>query len=160
MAEARIRTAGRSDAARLNDALFKLSADLGDRHLATDEAIADACSGDGRAFCAVIAETGEDVVGAALYSPVFSTRRGAAGLYVSDLWVASHRRGDRLGKRLLQAAARDAGARWGARFLRLAVYHDNIKARRFYERMGFTEMVEERVMVLDRPEFDNLKDEA
>ncbi len=160
MSEVRIRTAGRADAARLNDALAKLSEDLGDDHLATDETLAAACSGEGSAVRAVLAETGEDIVGAALYSPVFSTRRGAAGLYVSDLWVASHRRGDRLGKRLLQEAARDAGVRWDARFLRLAVYHDNIRARRFYERIGFTEEIEERLMLLDQQHFVSLMDEA
>jgi ribosomal protein S18 acetylase RimI-like enzyme len=160
MAEARIRTAGPADAAALDAALRRLADDLGDAYRADPDALAIAAFGGTPAFRAALAEADGETVGAALWSPVFSTIRGTAGIYVSDLWVASGRRGERLGQRLLRHAAADGAERWDAGFLRLAVYHDNTGARRFYQRLGFSDPGQERVLVLDRPAFDSLKDEG
>ncbi len=160
MAEARIRTAGPNDAAALGAALRRLADDLGDAYRADPDAFAAAAFGREPVCRAALAEADGELVGATLWSPVFSTIRGTAGIYVSDLWVASGRRGERLGQRLLRHAATDGAERWGAGFLRLAVYHDNAGARRFYERLGFSDPGQERVLVLDRPAFDSLKDEA
>jgi len=136
-----------ADAARLNAALRALSQSMGDAHNASDDQIAGALAPDGtcRAF---IAESGGQVVGAAMYSPLFSTARGMAGAYVSDLWVAQDLRGAGLGPRLL-AAVRDAAAQdWGAGFLRLGVYGDNTRARAFYDRLGFTHAADEHYLTL------------
>ena len=160
MEVARIRTAARTDAAALDEALRRLAEELGDPYRAGADALATAAFGREPAFRAALADADGQLVGAAVWSPVFSTIRGTAGIYVSDLWVASDRRGERLGRRLLRHAAADGADRWAAGFLRLAVYHDNTGARRFYERLGFSDPGQERVLVLDRPAFDSLKDEA
>ncbi len=65
------------------------------------------------------------MIGAATYSPVFSTKRAATGLFVSDLWVAAEARGLGLGRRLLATAHKLAAREWGAAYLKLAVYEDN-----------------------------------
>tara|TARA_R110002020_G_scaffold58372_2_gene160022 strand:+ start:4219 stop:4704 length:486 start_codon:yes stop_codon:yes gene_type:complete len=154
-----IRQAVAADAAKLNRALAQLSADMGDEHRATDADIARFCSGASPVFHAVMAETADArVVGAAAYSPFFSTVNGAVGLYVSDLWVAEETRGKQLGRRLL-AAVRKAGLEaWDAGFIRLGVYHDNARAMAFYERLGFVPTVETQFMTLAGKAFDSLGD--
>lgn len=144
-----IRLAGAADAARLNAALRALSDDLGDSHGATDADIAAAGFGPDPAFRALLALQGDRVVGAAVFSPIYSTTRGQAGAYVSDLWVANSARGSRLGPRLLAAVRDTAAARWGAGFIRLAVYSDNPRAVAFYERMGFAARAGEVGMILE-----------
>lgn len=136
-----------ADAARLNAVLRALSQSMGDAHNATDDQIAVALAPDGTCR-ALIAERGGQVVGAAMYSPLFSTTRGMAGAYVSDLWVAPELRGAGLGPRLL-ASVRDAASQdWGAGFLRLGVYADNTRARAFYDRLGFTHAASEKYLTL------------
>jgi ribosomal protein S18 acetylase RimI-like enzyme len=144
----RIRRAGIDDMAALDAGLRALSADLGHTHRAGVAELADAALAPHPPFVGLLAEAAPGVVGVALLSPLFSTVRGAAGAYVSDLWVARDWRGRRLGEHLL-AAARDTGATlWRARFLRLGVAHDNARARAFYDRLGFSAMTDETMMTL------------
>ncbi|KJS17649.1 MAG: hypothetical protein VR78_05865 [Hoeflea sp. BRH_c9] len=147
--EINIRRAVSGDAAALNQALAQLSADMGDVHRATDADVARFGFGPALVFHAILAETsGGAVVGVAAYSPFYSTTLGAVGIYVSDLWVDGSTRGQRLGERLL-AAVRDAGAaEWDAGFIRLGVYHDNPRARGFYERLGFVPNTDTQFMTL------------
>lgn len=149
-----IRRAEVADAARLNAALRALSAELGDHHRATDAALAAAGFGPAPAFGALLAlrdeaAAGAAVAGAAVFSPLYSTTRGAAGAYVSDLWVAADVRGSGLGPRLIAAVRDEARGRWGARFIRLAVYGDNVRALTFYERIGFAARAGEVAMILE-----------
>lgn len=117
-----------------------LSSDMQDHHLASIDAVLAAGFGDFPAFHAQIARDGKDqpAIGIALYSPLFSTTIGSAGLYLSDLWVDASQRGGGLGPHLIAAAFEDASTRWQATFVKLAVYSDNSQARRFYKRLGFT----------------------
>lgn len=147
MSEFTFRPAAPTDAAGLNAALRQLSAGMGDTHRASDAQIAQALA-PGGACRALLAERAGALVGAAVFSPLFSTARGMAGVYVSDLWVADKHRGAGLGP-LLLAGVRDAGAQhWGAGFLRLGVYADNTRARAFYDRLGFTHSPDEHYLTL------------
>ncbi|MCI5078058.1 GNAT family N-acetyltransferase [Oricola sp.] len=157
MAGITIRRAGPDDAERLNAALAHLSKDIGDDHGGTAALLREAGFGDNPAFRALLAEAGEEIVGAALYSPVFSTVRAGAGVYVSDLWVSETTRGKGLGQRLLRAVAYDADAVWNARFLKLVVYDDNERARSFYDRLGFAASTGETTLTLDADGLANLK---
>ena len=156
-----IRQAVAADAAKLNQALARLSADMGDAHRATDADIARACFGPAPVLHALLAESGDGtVVGAAAYSPFFSTVNGAVGIYVSDLWVAEEARGRQLGRRLL-AAVRVAGSKaWDASFMRLGVYHDNPGAMAFYQRLGFVPASETQFMTLAGKAFQSLGEVA
>ncbi|GAB4347320.1 MAG: GNAT family N-acetyltransferase [Oricola sp.] len=158
MGDITIRQARMEDAERLNAALRHLSRDIGDDHGATAAMLREAGFGANPAFRALLAEADGDVVGATLYSPVFSTVRAGAGVYVSDLWVLEAMRGTGLGRRLLTAVAADAEMVWNACFLKLAVYDDNRQARAFYDRLGFADSPDETILVLDRAGLAALKD--
>ena len=158
MSHITIRLAGADDVGQLDTALRHLSEAIGDPHGATPDQLRDAGFGTDPAFRAQLAEAGDSVVGAALYSPVFSTVRAGAGVYVSDLWVATSVRSAGLGRRLLAAVARDAATVWGAEFLKLVVYDDNARARAFYDRLGFTASRDETMLALDATGFASLVD--
>ncbi|APX24243.1 MAG: N-acetyltransferase [Rhodobacteraceae bacterium] len=143
------RQAGAGDVPALNAALARLSADIGDTHRASDEDLRRAGFGAHPAFRAVLAETAEGLVGVALYSPAMSTSKGLVVTYVADLWISPDLRGQRLGPRLLAAVARDAAETWGARALKLNVYHASPDARRFYDRLGFVAATQHTEMFLD-----------
>lgn len=156
MADITIRLAEEDDMERLDTALRHLSEAIGDPHGATPGQLREAGFGTHSTFRAQLAEAGDAVVGAALYSPVFSTVRAGAGVYVSDLWVAETVRGAGLGQRLLAAVARDAATVWGAVYLKLVVYDDNARARAFYDRLGFTASRDETTLALDAAGFASL----
>lgn len=143
-----ISPAAESDLDDLHAALAALSRDLGDTHRAGVDALRAAGFGAVAAFHGLLARRGAAVVGAAMASPVFSTTRGAAGVYVSDLWVAEGERGRGTGRRLLAEALRLGRARWQAGYVRLVVYGDNAGARGFYERLGFVANPGEQFMSL------------
>lgn len=153
-----IRQAQAQDTERLNAALRNLSTDIGDDHGASADMLRAAGFCANPAFRALLAELGGDVVGAALYSPVFSTVRAGAGVYVSDLWISEATRGQGLGRRMLQAVAGDAEKVWNARFLKLVVYDDNDRARGFYDRLGFEASQGEIILTLDQSGLAALKD--
>ncbi len=148
MADDKIRPATIEDAEALDAALRDLSTHMGDAHAASIDDLKHAGFGGHPSFHALVAERAGILSGVVVYSPMFSTVRGSSGLYVSDLWVSDVARGCGLGRRLLATAFDDASKRWGAAFIKLAVYHDNTDARAFYSRLGFTENVEEHYLVL------------
>ena len=154
-----IRDARPEDTERLDRGLAALSAELGDAHLLTRETLARLCFGAEPAAHALIAEDGTALLGVALYSPLVSTSRGGAGVFLADLWVSEDARGAGLGARLIGAVATRAAQRWGAIFLRLAVYHTNPRARAFYDRLGFAPALDQTVMTLAGPAFDAVKGE-
>jgi len=155
-----IRRAQKGDASLLNSALRALSRHHGDTHRAGDEDIAEAGFGPNRSFVGVLGETDGRLAGAAIFSPLYSTIRGCAGLYVSDLWVAEDCRGAGLGRRLLATAAKVAAAEWGAGFLRLSVRAGNDPARAFYARLGFSPDDQDTYLTLEGSAFAALEPDA
>ncbi|MAC80534.1 MAG: GNAT family N-acetyltransferase [Rhodobacteraceae bacterium] len=158
--EMTLRVAKAGDAEALNDALRQLSETLGDDHRATADDLRRLGWGENPAFRAMLAWADGAVVGVSFYSPYVSTMRGMAGVYVSDLWTAEVVRGQGLGPRLLAETLRDAEAVWGARFLKLDVYHTNPDARRFYDRLGFRPADDLTKMILEEAESTALKGET
>lgn len=154
MTDFRIRPAAAADLEALDARLTSLSREIGDPHPATIENLRAGLFGPAAFVHAFVAEGEARLAAVALFTPVFSTARGGAGVYLSDIWVEQATRGSGLGLRLLKAVSEAARARWGAHFLRLAVHDDNAAARRFYEKQGFTAVVGETVMVMDGPAFE------
>ena len=151
------RPAAASDIAVLHAGLAALSDEIGDPHMATLEQLRDALFGPSAVARALVAEDGHgQTAGLALYTPLFSTARGGAGVYVSDIWVAEGMRGRSVGAALLAAAARNAAELWGAVFMKLAVHDDNARARAFYDRLGFSTIAGETVLVLSGKDLQRL----
>lgn len=122
---------------RLETALAALSAHLGDTHTPQRDQLRRALFGRSPSAHGLLALSGEATMGTALFSPLYSTVRGAAGVFVSDLWVAQGARGQGLGRRLLIAVAQAGAGLWGADWLKLAVYDHSVEAQGFYRRLGF-----------------------
>lgn len=155
MTEVVIARADRHDMPLLDVALRALSAELGDRHSATLDALRAAFAIDQPAFHALLARKGEDAVGALVWTPVFSTTMGGGGVFVSDLWVASSVRGRGIGNRLLARAVTDAEHSTGACFLKLAVHRTNPSAFAYYRHVGFTEQNDMSSMILQGDALQN-----
>ncbi|QYX58135.1 GNAT family N-acetyltransferase [Roseovarius sp. SCSIO 43702] len=123
----------------LDDGLRALARHMDDPFSATLDGLDAALFSDRPSCHALVARRkgAQKPLGIALYSPVFSTVRGGAGIYVSDLWVDDVARGRNLGRRLVAEVVRHGSDIWGAGFLRLAAYNDNHDALAAYARMGF-----------------------
>ena len=91
-------------------------------------------------FEVLIAELDGEPVGFALFFPTYSTWEGRPGIYLEDLFVAEHARGQGLGRKLMAALAAIAVAR-GCRRLELSVLHWN-PTREFYHHLGMVHMQE------------------
>jgi len=103
----------------------------------------------------VIAERAGKAVGMVLFFPWLSTWRGRLNLYIQDLYVEPAERGSGLGRRLLAAAAREGRAR-GCKGLLLAVEISNADAEKFYARLGFQRIEDERHWMLAPGPFEAL----
>jgi GNAT superfamily N-acetyltransferase len=92
---------------------------------------------DGDLLKVVVAEDAGRIVGIATWTMIYSSWRGARGVYISDAFVARDMRGRRVGENLLAEAAREA-AKLGAVFMKLEADVTNLAGLRFYERLGFS----------------------
>ncbi|MFK8081692.1 MAG: GNAT family N-acetyltransferase [Granulosicoccus sp.] len=156
-----IRAVEKCDLTLLDSALRALSLELGDEHPASMEFLEQAGFGPTPTYHALIALTTDDnLSGAVVFSPVMSTSLAATGLYVSDLWVSQTARAVGLGRQLLAQAADASHTRWGANYLKLAVYDSSRQARRFYDHLGLEERSGESTLFLNKPRFDALKARA
>lgn len=152
-----IRPPDKRDLAALDIALAALSREIGDPHTAGPQEIGRALFGAPPSAWALLADGPDGIAGVVLYAPIFSTVRGGAGLFVSDIWIDPAARGRKLGIRLLQAAAESAAAQWDAGFMRLSVHDHNEVAREFYDKLGFQAVSGETVMVLTGQEFQQVR---
>jgi ribosomal protein S18 acetylase RimI-like enzyme len=146
------------DYPRIVEMVRDLADHIGNRELATVtvKGLTAAAHAVGPTWRGIAAETVEGrLVGVCLYSIIFSTWRGMAGLYVIDLFVDPKERGAGIGHALLAAAARD-GAATGCGFIRLEVDVANPQAAGFYERLGFTESLRNRTFTIAGDSFATL----
>ena len=78
-------------------AMRSLASDLNDPYVISKQELKSVLFGENPAgFGAVLMDEDGALLGAALYSPVISTSKGGAGVYVSDLWVSKQTRGSGL----------------------------------------------------------------
>jgi GNAT superfamily N-acetyltransferase len=109
--------------------------------VATEEALRDALFGPRPIIEVLLAFSGEEPVGFALYFPSFSTFRGRPGLFLEDLFVEPAHRGKKIGTALLAALANIARER-GCIRLEWWVLKWNQPAIDFYKRLGAAEVDE------------------
>lgn len=136
--------------------LQRLARDLGDPFRITPDMLSAALFGPERHAFAMLARGRDAPLGIALCSPVVSTMLGHSCLYITDLWVAAEARGQALGRRLLEAAARAGDRRWQAQSLVLTVYADNDGAGAFYRRLGFDIRAGDKRAILTGKDFARL----
>jgi GNAT superfamily N-acetyltransferase len=105
----------------------------------------------------LIAFSGEEPVGFALYFMTFSTFRGQPGLFLEDLFVEPAHRGKKIGTALLAALANIARER-GCIRLEWWVLKWNQPAIGFYERLGATEVDEWGIYRLEGEPLDRMAD--
>ena len=106
----------------------------------TEENLCDALFGDHPVAEALLAYSGSEPVGFALYFEVYSTFRGRRGIFLEDLFVEPRYRGQGFGKALLASVARLAQERGG--WLQWLVLDWNQPAIEFYRRLGATRIEE------------------
>lgn len=86
--------------------------------------------------CVLVAEAEGRVVGMCTGQLVISTAEGGPSLLVEDVVIATDHRGKGLGRELMAAMARWAGAQ-GATRMQLLADRNNLPALHFYERLGW-----------------------
>jgi len=108
---------------------------LSDQMVATEAALHEALFGSTPAAQALVARSGDDVVGFALYFQNYSTFRARSGIYLEDLFVEPAHRGRGIGRALLRQLAAIAVERGCARF-EWTVLDWNQPAIDFYKSLG------------------------
>ncbi len=108
---------------------------LSDQCVATEELLRDALFGERKFAEVVIAFFNGEAAGFALFFHNFSTFVGRPGIYLEDLYVVPHLRGNGIGKALLVFLARLAKERNCGRF-EWAVLNWNEPAIEFYNKLG------------------------
>ena len=86
--------------------------------------------------CVLVAEAEGRVVGMCTGQLVISTAEGGPSLLIEDVVIATDHRGKGLGRELMAAMARWAGAQ-GATRMQLLADRNNLPALHFYERLGW-----------------------
>lgn len=104
---------------------------------------------------ALIAYAGAEPVGFALFFQNYSTFLAQPGVYLEDLFVKPSARGQGAGLALIQAVAKIAHARGGAR-LDWAVLDWNAPAIEFYQRIGAQPLADWTTQRLTGAAFDKL----
>ena len=132
-----IRPARPDDADRIHTALVGIAETVGELHkmTSTPDDIRRDGFGPRAHFQTLIAEIASSFAGMCLYFPIYSTWRGKPGAFVQDLFVAKDFRGMRIGEHLLRHLARVVRDQGGV-YIELQVDAGNVKAQRFYQRIG------------------------
>lgn len=131
-----IRPAAESDVDLILGLIRKLAAykRLTDTVATTAEQLRDALFGARPIIGALLAYSGDQPAGFALYFETYSTFRGCRGIFLEDLFVEPEHRGRGIGASLLSAVAKLAHERGG--WLQWLVLDWNGPAIEFYERLG------------------------
>lgn len=108
---------------------------------ATPALLAEHLFGDGAVAEALVAEVDGKAVGFALFLRNFSTFLGRPGLYLEDLYVRESKRGQGIGRALLESLASLARARGYGR-MEWSVLNWNQPAIDFYQALGARAMSE------------------
>ncbi len=103
--------------------------------------------GERPAFAGLMAAEGQQLVGYLLYTFGYDTDRALRYLFVIDLLVEESRRGEGIGKALMQQAAQLCREQGGGELF-WAVYVKNQLALDFYHRLGASEITELKFMTL------------
>ncbi len=140
---AKVRPATPADVPRIHALLMELAEyeRLAHEVQATVESLREALFGPRPSAEAIVAVADGQIVGYALFFTNFSTFVGRSGIYLEDLYVQPHVRGQGIGRQLLAGVARLAVERRCGR-LEWAVLDWNQPSIEFYKRLGARAMSE------------------
>lgn len=157
MSDFSIRTVRPEDVAELLTMIRELAEFEKLTHLmtATETGYQEALFGERPSAGAIIAESGEKMIGYAVFFENFSTFSGVKGLYLEDLYVRPEHRSIGAGKALIQHLGGIAHERQCGRF-EWCVLDWNTNAIDFYERLGADVMSQWRMVRLDQDGIRNL----
>ena len=124
---------------------------------ATEPQLRETLFGERPAAEVVLAYNGDECVGMALFFPNYSTFLAKPGLYLEDLFVKPHARGQGAGAALLTELARIAKRRGYGR-VEWAVLDWNEPSIAFYKKLGAVPMDEWTVFRLTGEALDRLAD--
>jgi GNAT superfamily N-acetyltransferase len=110
---------------------------------------------DRRSIHLLVAESGERLVGYALYFFTYSSFLARPTLYIEDLFVLDEQRGKGIGQSLFLRCAREAAEK-GCGRMEWSVLNWNSRAIRFYEGMGARKLGGWSVFRLDAKSLGNL----
>jgi GNAT superfamily N-acetyltransferase len=155
-----IRAAGREDAGTLMRLVRELAEfeRLAEKVRASEADLLREGFGPTPRFEALLAEEDRRAVGFALFFHNFSTFEGRTGIFLEDIYVVEGARGRGVGRQLMARLAAIAVERGCAR-LDLSVLEWN-PARRFYDRLGMTQMTDWLGYRLTGPGLVRLAEEA
>ena len=97
---------------------------------------------EGRHFHALLAKCEKESIGLCLYFYTFSSWMGAPGIFIQDLFVTEKYRKLDIGKKLLHEVVAQNEQQEITHIL-LNVDHNNMEAKKFYEKLGFRYRTEE-----------------
>jgi GNAT superfamily N-acetyltransferase len=155
-----IRPARETDTALVLSFIRKLAefGDIADETTATEADVRAALFGSKPVAEAVIAYSGTQPVGFALYSYSFASFSGRPGIYIEDFFVEQSHRGAGVGKALLVHVAR-IGRERGCGRLEWSVLNWNERAMEFYTDLGALPMDEWTTFRLTAEALDKLASE-
>jgi GNAT superfamily N-acetyltransferase len=123
---------------------------LADQAVATEDDLRRTLFGPKPSAEVVLAEDERGVAGFALFFHNYSTFRGKPGLYLEDLFVVPERRGEGIGKALLQHL-KDIAVERGCGRMEWSVLSWNEPAVGFYRKLGAVVMDDWRICRIDLP---------
>ncbi len=131
-----IRAAKRHDLPELNEMIAALAAHHNDAAAITPEKLERDLFGDMPWITAIVADTGEGLIGYAILVPLYRAQEGDRGMDVHHLFVRDGHRGHGIGQHLV-ARARELARNAGCGYLSVSAATGNFAAHRFYEQMDF-----------------------
>ncbi|WP_137135375.1 GNAT family N-acetyltransferase [Rhizobium sp. FKY42] len=131
-----IRVAKPRDLPELNQMIALLAAHHGDAAAMTPDKLQRDLFGPMPWIQALVADTGEELIGYAILVPLYRAQEGKRGMDLHHLFVRDGHRGHGIGQHLV-SRARDCAIAQGCDYLSVSAATGNFAAHRFYEQMDF-----------------------
>ncbi|MCJ8507508.1 GNAT family N-acetyltransferase [Rhizobium lemnae] len=131
-----IRVAKPRDLPELNQMIALLAAHHGDAAAMTPDKLRRDLFGPMPWIQALVADTGEELIGYAILVPLYRAQEGKRGMDLHHLFVRDGHRGHGIGQHLV-SRARDCAIAQGCDYLSVSAATGNFAAHRFYEQMDF-----------------------
>jgi GNAT superfamily N-acetyltransferase len=131
-----IRKARETDLAAVLEMVGQLARHHGDEPRASLAGLERDLFGPAPWVAALVADGGTSLLGYAILCRTYRAQTGERGVDLHHLFVVERARNSGIGRRLVGAAL-DEARRWGCTFLAVGTHPENLRAQRFFEKLGF-----------------------